>query len=87
MTIREFRNLLENNTELWLEGYDEQSDSASYLRINNLLLGCEAFATIRIIPSSVYVKENRIYIKTDMPFSVFVSWINYSLKNDFWKSV
>lgn len=74
MTIGEFRNLFESDPVIHLECYSENFDSVESFIITNILYGCAAFNTMQILPSSVYTWNDEVYIKTDMPYSVFMAW-------------
>lgn len=71
MTLRDLRNVFDHDTQfvLWIADADRNE-----LWIDNYLWGTNSIAGMEIMPNSVFVEDDIVYIKTDIPEEVFRAW-------------
>lgn len=77
MTIAEIRNLFSEDTEFYLEMFDDDDmmgqGAYHFFKINNVLFGTSAFADMRVNRIRATGKS-KIIIESDMPTVVFNAW-------------
>lgn len=71
MTLRDLRNVFDHDVQfvLWIADADRNE-----LWMDNYLWGTNSIASMEIMPNSVFIECDIVYIKTDMPLEVFRAW-------------